>query len=101
MPQTSPTEIPTIQAARSASSDRSHTPPSSGMVLAVWLASLASVFVGPIPTQVGSPVWSAPVGVVRPEVGLGLPRFCGRLRGLAEQDLGCGFWAVLLFVDEE
>ena len=32
--------------------------------------------------------------------GLGLPRFCGRLRGLAEQDLGCGFWAVLLFVDE-
>ena len=34
------------------------------------------------------------------ELGLGLPRFCGRLRGLAEQDLGCGFWAVLLFVDE-
>ena len=33
-------------------------------------------------------------------LGLGLPRFCGRLRGLAEQDLGCGFWAVLLFVDE-
>ena len=31
---------------------------------------------------------------------VGLPRFCGRLRGLAEQDLGCGFWAVLLFVDE-
>jgi hypothetical protein len=33
-----PTEIPTIHAARSASSERSHTPPSSGIDLAMWLA---------------------------------------------------------------
>ena len=41
----------------------------------------------------GKPCWTS-------NGGLGLPRFCGRLRGLAEQDLGYGFWAVLLFVDE-
>ena len=31
---------------------------------------------------------------------VGLPRFCGRLWGLADQGPGCGFWAMLLFVDE-
>lgn len=38
--------------------------------------------------------------VILRSLGLGLPRFCGRLWGLADQGLGCGFWAVLLFVDE-
>ncbi|ACL57941.1 hypothetical protein Mnod_2996 [Methylobacterium nodulans ORS 2060] len=31
-------------------------PPSSGMLLAIWLASLARVLGGPIPTQVARPV---------------------------------------------
>ncbi len=38
-----------------AASVRSQTPPSSGFFLAMWFANFASVFVGPMPTQVGIP----------------------------------------------
>ena len=47
--------------------------------------------------------WSKAVALleVEPEPReLGLPRFCGRLWGLADQGPGCGFWGMLLFVDE-
>ncbi len=56
MPQTSATSIRHSQCAYAAGSVRSHTPSSTGTVLAMWLASLASVLVGPMPTQVGIPV---------------------------------------------
>src|SRR5215213_483755 len=55
-PQFSSGAIRTSQCARSASLLRSHTPSSGGQLLAMWLASFASVLVGPMPTQVGMPV---------------------------------------------
>src|SRR5215204_1327928 len=48
-PQFSAGAIRTSQCARSASFERSHTPSSGGQLLAMWLASFASVLVGPMP----------------------------------------------------
>ena len=56
IPQTSETGKARSTAARTRGSVRSHTPPKVGFFLAMAFATLASVFVGPIPTHVGIPV---------------------------------------------
>jgi hypothetical protein len=56
MPHTSSTAKARSTAERTAGWVRSHTPPKVGFLLATALASLASVLVGPRPTQVGMPV---------------------------------------------
>ncbi len=105
MPPTSPTEIPTIQAARSASSERSHTPPSSGtllaMWLAMWLASWASVLVDPNhaelrPADLGAEIIPDIAAAGRPGVHLEVAvRHLARVR-----DLGAAAEARVVEVQE-
>ncbi len=56
MPQTSPTEIPTIQAARSASLDRSQHAPELRDALGDVVGELGERLRRPDPEQVGRPV---------------------------------------------
>ena len=57
MPHTSPTGKPgKALAAAGFGVMIDQTPPAAGFFLAMWLAALASVFVGPMPTLTGMPV---------------------------------------------
>ena len=69
-PQTSRTSVCAIQSWRSGRDRafKSHTPSNTACFLARWLANLAKVLVGPMPTHTGKPVhWRMRWRICRPK----------------------------------